>query len=186
MATVAETKLLTAEEFMEADLGEGTFELVRGEVVEVPRPTPEHGAVCASVTGSLWDYGRKSGLGYAVSNDAAVLTERDPDTVRGPDVCFYTHARWPRSQLGKGLPPVPPDLAVEVYSPGNRKGKMNKKISEYLEAGTLLVWVVNPSRRSVAIYRLDDEFPLVLGEDAVLENLPELPGFRCPLSDFFV
>ena len=36
MATVAQTKLMTAEEFMAADLGEGTFELVRGEVVEVP------------------------------------------------------------------------------------------------------------------------------------------------------
>ncbi len=150
------------------------------------RPTMEHGAVCASVTGALWDYGRKSGLGYPVSNDAAVLTERDPDTVRGPDVCYYTHARWPRSQLGKGLPTVAPDLAVEVFSPGNRKGEMTKKISEYLEAGTLLVWVVYPTRRTVVIYRPDDEIPLVLGEDAIVENLPELPGFRCPVADFFV
>ncbi len=43
MATVAKSKLLTAEEFMAADLGEGIFELVRGEVVEVPPPMPEHG-----------------------------------------------------------------------------------------------------------------------------------------------
>jgi Uma2 family endonuclease len=92
----------------------------------------------------------------------------------------------PRSQLGKGLSPVPPTLAVEVFSPGNRQGKMSKKVSEYLEAGTLLVWVVYPSRRSVMIYRSDEELPLTLGEDAVIENLPELPGFRCPVSDFFV
>jgi Uma2 family endonuclease len=186
MATVAKAKRLTAEEFMAADLGEGTFELVRGEIVEMPRPTPEHGRVCLNVGYALESFGRQTGLGYAISNDSAVVTERDPDTVRGPDVCFYTHARWSRSQLGKGLPPVPPDLAVEVYSPGNRKGEMSKKTSEYLEVGTLLVWVVYPSRRSVAIYHSDDEFPLVLGEDAVLENLPELPGFRCPVSDFFV
>ena len=49
MATVAQTKLLTAEEFMAADLGEGTFELVRGEIVEVPPAMPEHGVVCANV-----------------------------------------------------------------------------------------------------------------------------------------
>ena len=54
VATVTETKRLTAEEFMAADLGEGIFELVRGEIVEMARPTPEHGAVCASVTGTLW------------------------------------------------------------------------------------------------------------------------------------
>jgi Uma2 family endonuclease len=178
MATVAETKLLTAEEFMAADLGEGIFELVRGGIVELPEPTTEHGRVCVNVVYALESFGRQTGLGYAISNDSAVLTERDPDTVRGPDVCFCTHARWPRSQLGKGLPPVPPDLAVEVFSPGNRQGKMSKKISEYLEVGTLLVWVVYPARRSVMIYRSDDEIPLTLGEEAIIENLPELLGFR--------
>jgi Uma2 family endonuclease len=88
MATVTQTKLLTAEQFMAADLGEGTFELVRGEIVEVPLAMPKHGVVCANVCGTLWAYGRKSGYGYALSNDSAVVTERDPDTVRGPDVCF--------------------------------------------------------------------------------------------------
>jgi Uma2 family endonuclease len=186
MATAAEPKLLTAEEFMAADLGDGNYELVRGEIVEMPRPTPEHGRVCMNAGFALELFGRQTGLGYAITNDSAVLTERDPDTVRGPDVCFYTHARWPRSQLGKGLPPVPPDVAVEVYSPGNRRGKMNKKIWEYLEIGVLLVWVVYPETRTVAIHRMDDQPPLILREDAVIENLPELPGFRCPVSDFFV
>ena len=64
MATVTQTKLLTAEEFMAADLGEGTFELVRGEIVEVPPPMPEHGLVCANVAAILWNYGRQSGYGF--------------------------------------------------------------------------------------------------------------------------
>ena len=46
MATVTQTKLLTAEEFMAADLADGRFELVRGEVVRVPPTMPEHGRVC--------------------------------------------------------------------------------------------------------------------------------------------
>ena len=75
MATAAQPKLLTAEEFMAADLGEGTFELVRGEVVEVPPPMPEHGRVCVNSGFALESYGRQSGLGYALSNDSAVLTE---------------------------------------------------------------------------------------------------------------
>jgi Uma2 family endonuclease len=186
MATVAETKLLTAEEFMAADLGEGNFELVRGKVVFIPPGTPEHGLHCGNVCFALESYGRKTSYGYAISNSCPVLTERGPDTVRGIDVCFYSHARWPRSQLGKGLPPVPPDVAVEVFSSGNRPGEMIKRVSEYQEIGTLMIWVVYPARRSVVIHRPDDEPPLVLGEDAVLENLPELPGFRCPVSDFFV
>ena len=105
MATVAQPKLLTAEEFMAADLGEGNFELVRGEVVEVPPAMPDHGRVCGKAFFVLETYGRQTGLGYALSNDSAVVTERGPDTVRGPDVCFYSHARWPEFQVGPGLPP---------------------------------------------------------------------------------
>ena len=186
MATASQTKLLTAEEFMAADLGEGTFELVRGEVIVVPPTMPEHGRVCVN-TGFIFEtYGRQSGHGYALSNDSAVVTERGPDTVRGVDVCFYSHARWPRIQLGNTLPPVPPDVAVEVYSPSNRRGAMSQKVTEYLVAGTLMVWVIYPANRSVAIYRSDDEPPLVLREGGFIENLPELPGFRCAVADFFV
>jgi Uma2 family endonuclease len=186
MATVARTKLLTAEEFMAADLGEGTFELVRGEIVEVPPGMPEHGRVCVDAFFVIETYGRQTGLGYALSSDTAVLTERGPDTVRGADVCFYSHARWPRSQVGNTLPPVPPDLAVEVVSPSNRPGDLLRKISEYLEVGIPLVWVVHPKRRYVAVYRPNEAEPIFLREGEVLENLPELPGFRCSVADLFV
>jgi Uma2 family endonuclease len=186
MATATTTKLMTAQEFMAADLGAGNFELVRGEVVEVPPAMPEHGRVCGDVFYVLETYGRQTGRGYALSNDSAVQTERNPDTVRGADVCFYTHARWPRSEVGLDLPPVPPDLAVEVVSPGNRPGELYRKISEYLAAGVSLVWVVYPKQRCIVIHRPDGGAPLVLREDQVIENLPELPGFRCTVAEFFL
>jgi Uma2 family endonuclease len=177
---------MTAEEFMAADLGDGTFELVRGEVVEMPPPMAEHGRVCGNAFYALETYGRQTGRGYALRNDTAVLTERGPDTVRGADVCFYSNARWPRSEVGAKLPPVPPDLVVEVMSRATRPGRLTKRISEYLEAGVPMVWVVDPKNRRVAVYRPDEELPLVLEHDQVLEDSPELPGFRCAVADFFV
>jgi Uma2 family endonuclease len=185
MATATETKLMTAEEFMAADLGDGRFELVRGQVHELPPGTPEHGLVCGNVCFALESFGRQSGFGYSLIY-SAVLTERAADTVRGPDVCFYSHARWPRAQVGNSLPPVPPDVAVEVVSPGNRFAKIMTKVGEYLEAGVAIVWVVYPKRRQVVIYRINDEETISLHENDVIENLPELPGFRCTVSDFFV
>ncbi len=186
MATDVKTKLLTAEEFMAADLGDGTFELVRGEVIQVPPTMPEQGVVCANVVIALGNYGRQTGYGYPLANDSAGVTERGPDTVRGADVCFYSQERWPRSQVGSTLPPVSPDLVVEVYSPGNRRGKTLEKVVEYLAVGIPLVWVVYPKSRQVVIYRSADEPPDVLKQDAVIENLPALPGFRCPVADFFL
>src|SRR5271157_205049 len=177
MATDVKTKLLTAEEFMAADLGEGTFELVRGEVIQVPPPMPEHGRVCINVGFALESYGRQTGYGYALGNDSGVVTERGPDTVRGPDVCFYSHERWPRSQVGSTLPPVPPDLVVEVLAPGIRRGRSLEKVVEYLDAGFPLIWVIYLKGRQVVIYRSGEEAPYVLNQDDVIENLPELPGF---------
>jgi Uma2 family endonuclease len=147
---------------------------------------PKHGLVCANIAAILWNYGRASGYGFPVSNDSAVVTERAPDTVRGADVSFYSHARWPRAQVGDKLPPVPPDVAVEVVSPGNRVGMIMKKVAEYLQVGVSLVWVVYPKQRQVVVYRANDEAPITLNEEDTLENLPELPGFRCSVSDFFV
>ncbi len=184
MATTSKT-LLTAEEFMNLDLGEGTFELVKGEVVEVPPARLEHGIVCGNVYFALSSFGRATGYGYASTNDSAVVTERGPDTVRGADVCFYSYARLPRSEVTADLPPVVPDLVVEVYSPSNQPGKMLVKVVEYLNAGVPMVWVVNPERRNVTIYRNGDPVPTVLGDGDTIENLAELPGFRCAVADFF-
>lgn len=184
MATESTTKPITAEQFLETDWGEGLFELVRGEVVRVSPPMPEHGLVCWNLSGIFWDYVRRFGLGYCLSNDTSVLTERDPDTVRGADLCYYSNERWPRSEVGRALPPVTPDLAVEVVSPGNRPGAMLRKVSEYLAAGVLLVWVVDPKSKTLTMYR-PDAAPVVLGEGQAIENLPELPGFRCELADIF-
>ena len=183
MATVT---IVTADEFMKMDLGPGTFELVRGEVIEVPPPMPEHGRICLNSGFVLESFGRQTGYGYVICNDSAVQTERGPDTVRGADVCFYSHARWPRAEVGRSVPPVAPDLVIEVYSPGNRAGEMRAKVHEYLEAGALMVWVVHPVRKTVSVYRPDELDPAVFHEAEILEGFPELPGFRCAVAEFFV
>ena len=185
MATATTTKLMTAEEFMAADLGEGIYELVRGVVCELELPMPEHGRVSGDVMFVLELFGRRSKFGYCLAR-SAVLTNRAPDTVRGPDACFYSHARWPRAEVGDTLPPVPPDVAVEVVSPHDQMVAITKKVSEHVGAGVSLVWVVFPERRQIVIYRATEDETISLHENDVIENLPELPGFRCAVSDLFV
>ena len=185
MAPESTTKAITAEQFLETDWGDGIFELVRGEVVRMTPPRSEHGLICWTLSGLFWDYVRRAGLGYCFSNDAAIVTERNPDTVRGPDLCYYSEARWPRSEIGRTpLPPVAPDLAVEVVSPSNRPGAMLRKVGEYLDAGVLLIWVVDPRSRTLTMYR-PDAAAVVLREDQTIEDLPELPGFHCAVADIF-
>jgi Uma2 family endonuclease len=184
MATTTKA-LLTAEEFMERYDGERWYELVRGEVVQLSPPNFEHGYICLNIGSILRDYAKRSGLGAAVGNDAAVRTTRDPDTLRGADVAYYTYDRFPRTERKAVIPKVAPDLAVEVNSPSNRPGETRQKVTEYLNAGVLMVWVVDPESRTVSIERPNGAEPIVLNETDILENLPELPGFRCLVSEFF-
>lgn len=181
-ATATATRI-TADQFLKMDLGGGLFELVRGEIVEMPPLDYGHGYVCLNIGVLLHHFGRQTGHGHVASNDSAVGI--DEYSVRGADVCYYSEARWPRSQVGTGRPPVPPDLVVEVVSSHDRPGKVFEKVGEYLRAGVAMVWVVNPRTRRLTIYRGDDPTPRVLGEVDEVEGLPGLPGFRCRVAEFF-
>ena len=95
------------------------FELERGEVVEMPPPGKYHGFVCGNVAGILRDYCIQNGRGYVCTNDAGVIVEQDPDTVRGPDVTFYDDDQT-AADMERQYATVPPLLAVDVLSPNDR------------------------------------------------------------------
>src|SRR5262249_4424196 len=124
MSTAA-PKRMTAEEFNawvnRPENRDRHFELERGEVVEVSRPTLQHSVVCGNVTWALNNYVRRRRKGFVRGNDAGIVLERDPDTVRGPDVTLYEGV-----QNFDALPTRPSDLlprlAVEVLSPNDRWG----------------------------------------------------------------
>ncbi len=182
MATTTKTQI-TADEFFQMDLGEGLYELVRGEIVKVNPPEYWHGYLCGNVYTILREYGQRTGHGHAATNDSAVAVSEI--TVRGADICYYSEARWPRAQVGQGRPSVPPDLVVEVVSPNDRPGKVLEKVGEYLSAGVPMVWVLHAKQRNLTIYRGDDPTPMVLTEADIVDNLAELPGFRCPVAECF-
>ncbi|MHB1561595.1 MAG: Uma2 family endonuclease, partial [Isosphaeraceae bacterium] len=94
MATAELT--MTAREFgLRPDPGHPE-ELVRGRIVAMPPPDRRHGKVCTRSTGILDQFVTEHDLGHVLSNDSGVITERDPDTVRGADVAYYSYARLPR------------------------------------------------------------------------------------------
>src|SRR5688500_8056617 len=121
MSTVtgAAKKLITAEEFMNMpDPPDGSKqELLRGEIITMPPPKPRHAACCSEVHFILKSHVKANRLGILTCNDAGFVTEHDPDTVRGPDIAFWSAAR--ASELPEGYFEIPPDLAVEVISPSD-------------------------------------------------------------------
>ena len=109
MATAVQTKLMTAEEFMAADLGEGTFELVRGEVVEVPPTMPKHGRVCSKTGFVLESFGRQIRIWLQPPGPRRGDQSAGPTRSAVRMSASVSQAHWPESEIGDGLPPVPPD-----------------------------------------------------------------------------
>jgi Uma2 family endonuclease len=182
MATVE--CLLTAEEFGRRSDPGHPEELVQGRIIAMPPPQPRHGQVCTKVIRLLDRYVDEHDLGQVLSNDSGVVTERDPDTVRGADVSFYSYDRLPRGPIPRGYFAFPPNLIVEVCSPDDRWRDIITKVNEYLEAGVSAVIVLDPEPRTAFVFHAD-RAPQELGPDDEL-MLPDILGeFRVKVARFF-
>jgi Uma2 family endonuclease len=103
---------------------------------------------------------------------------------RKPDVVYVRVARFPGGEMPVGDLFFAPDLVVEVLSPGNSGIEVDDKLDEYLAAGVGLVWIVNPDRRTLHMFRADGTNRRYRASE-ILENEPLLPGFRLPLAGIF-
>jgi Uma2 family endonuclease len=181
---MATHQLVTAEELERMGEQDFGYELVRGELVPVTPAGDEHGTLAALIAGALTAFVRPRQLGV-VQVEAGYILARNPDTVRGPDVAFVSRER--RAALGgrrRGFIPGAPDLAVEVRSTDTTLVELSAKGREYLDAGTRLVWLVDPQSQTVQVHEPGRE-PRVVSVGAVLDGGDVLPGFALPLAELF-
>ena len=174
--------LVTADEFAQMSF-DGPVELVRGEIVEMTRPGGVHGFACVRSTVVLDGWASRTPNYVVLANDTGVITNRDPDTVRGPDVFVVRRARLPEGRIPQGNFPIAPEVCIEVRSPHDRWSEIIQKVSEYLVIGVQEVWVIDPERRRVHVYFADTE-PDVLEVGSTLRSRT-LPEFECSVDEFF-
>lgn len=159
------------------------YELIDGELVEMPEMGAKSSWVGTELYFRLRSFLEQSKLGIAAGSDAsfACWPER-PKHVRKPDVSFI------RCDPNRFVLPdvnyrLAPELVVEVISPNDLASELDEKIQEFLDAGTRLLWIVNPVLRTVLIRRADGTLQL-LNDPAELTGEDVLPGFKVALADF--
>ncbi|QDU64132.1 hypothetical protein Pan216_50210 [Planctomycetes bacterium Pan216] len=182
MAT-AEKPITLRDYFDRPDIDEPT-ELVRGVIVPLNRPSPRHGDICARLCIELGIYLQRHDLGRVITNDSGVITERHPDTLRGPDVAYYSYQRMPKGPAPQDPNPSPPELVFEVRSPHDRWPGLLRKVAEYLGAGVEVVCVVDPASRSLRVFSADDPGTMV-EEDEELTFPGLLDGFSLKVRQLF-
>ena len=177
-------KLLTADDLLRLDAEGVRGELIRGELSETMPAGLRHGKIITKLIARLGSFIEPRKLGALVGSDSGVWLERDPDTVREPDIAFFSAEKIPLDADIPGYAEEVPELVVEVVSPSDRRAAINDKALMWLRYGARLVWVVRPDARAVDVHR--EGSPVVaLGESDALDGMDVLPGFSCAVRDFF-
>lgn len=172
--------LITAAELLQTPQANKRVDLVRG-ILRVREPAGYlHGEITARLSKLLMDHIDVRTLGRVVAAETGFKLHADPDTVRAADIAFIRRARLPDPRP-PGYPALAPDLTVEVLSPGDRPGETLVKVADWLNAGTALVWVIDPDRGVARVYRADGTETLVSRGDT-LDGEDVVPGFSCVLG----
>lgn len=176
--------LMTLSDFEKAAARLGPCELVRGEVIPLSPAGFWHGRIVVNVATLLQIWCRQTGLGRVLGGEVGLVVEKEPGTVRGADVAYFSYERLPAQIKPEGFSVVPPNLAVEVVGKGQGWRQMVEKAGEYLQMGVDRVWILDPRTRRIHIFQSEAE-PNALGSGQTLSDDLILPGFSCPVDELF-
>ena len=182
--TTTGARLLTADDLLRLYSKGVRGELIRGVLCETMPAGQRHGKIVARLVAALVNFAEPAALGTVVASDSGVWLERDPDTVREPDVVFTSIQRLALDEDVTGYAEVVPDLVVEVASPSDSRREVHDKAHMWLSHGVRLVWVVHPETRTVDVHRPDHDVATLREQDA-LDGLDVLTGFTCDVSAVF-
>ena len=184
VAMTTKTRLMTAEELLAMpDDGYHHYELIRGELKTMPPSAHPHGRQANRVNLRMSTYVADNELGETYIADTGFVIERNPDTVLAPDASFVRRERTVEVDDSEVYFPGPPDMAVEVISTHDRLTEVAAKVAQYLDAGTLMVIVVNPRNRTVQVHTPGGVISLTEGD--TLDGGDVLPGWSMPVADIF-
>jgi len=189
MSENAAVVLMTSEEFFALpDVPDVRQRLFRGELREEPvtKRNPFHSRTTAIISHYLWAWTltQPHPQGEVYDGEAYFRIRRNPDTNVGIDVAYAAADLSATMTAKTKYLDGPPLLAVEVLSPNDTVEEVTDTVAEYLACGVMLVWIVNPFAKVVAVHRpnVAAEF---LDASGTLVGDPEMPGLRVRVRDVF-
>jgi Uma2 family endonuclease len=175
---------VTAEQLLQMEDDGFRYDLIYGELDQMPLAGGRHGDVAAELGALLRIYAKQNRLGKVLAAETGFLMARNPDVVLGPDVSFIRAERIPTGGVPDGYFLGAPDLAVEVISPSQSRPKIERKAAIFLAHGAQAVVILDPKRRTATIHRANAPVEK-LSEADTLDLGFVVPGFSVPLADLF-
>jgi Uma2 family endonuclease len=163
--------------------GDVSFELHHGRLVAVSPPGAAHGFLQNLIANALTTLGQMKGVGRAYT-EVGIVLDRNPDHIVGADNAFITSRSLPAREAPEGYLETIPQLVVEVRSKNDTVTEIATKVTDYLNAGVQLVWVVDSDTDTVTEHRPNSK-PKVYHKADSLTCEDIIPGFRLPLAELF-
>lgn len=174
---------MTADDLLRLNVRDKRTELIKGTLIVREPAGFRHGQIAAELSALLRNHVQAGDLGFVLAAETGFKLASEPDTVRAADVAFVRKDRLPEPPV-TGYAALAPDLVVEVLSPDDRPGEVLAKVADWLDAGTRLIWVIDPKRRHVLTYRANGD-ETITDERGSLDGEDVLPGFACPVRSLF-
>jgi Uma2 family endonuclease len=181
---VVADQIITADELLRMPDNGFRYELVQGELRRMSPAGFHHGRLIMNIATPLDQHVRAQNLGIVCAAETGFRLTTDPDTVRAADVAFIRQARVTPETDIEGYWPGAPDLAIEVISPHDLYTEVDEKVTDWLDAGTRMVVVVNPRKRTATIYRSLTQI-MVLREQETLDGSDVVPGWILAVAAIF-
>jgi len=176
-------KYWTADELFDLPADNNRYELVQGELIPMSPTTILHGKLLVRMGHFLFEFVDRHDLGDVYGGDSGFILGKNPDVVRAPDVAFVRRERI-EDVPETGFWELAPDLVVEIISPSESAGMVKDKVTDYLTAGTRMIWLIFPRTQSAQVYHSLDQSRILTPADS-LEGEDVLPGFSLPLKELF-
>jgi Uma2 family endonuclease len=172
---------MTVTEFWEQYAGQA-YELIRGEVVDTSPVGFLNGMVASQLAWKLGSFAESNRLGSVAAGKVGI--ELSSHTLCAVDIAFISIDKLSLITQPQKYLPFPPDLAVEIVSPGDTPGEVQDKLDLYLEAGTRMVWIVYPDLKKVVAHQADGRMQSV-GVGGRLDGGEVLPGLSLAVGKIF-
>lgn len=179
---VPQQRQLTLQKFLKLPEEKPALEYVHGVVTQKVPPKAHHSVLQYALSELVNTSCRPLRIAYAFPE----LRTTFAGASVVPDVAVFTWERIARDARGQLVNDVfePPDIAIEIVSPGQRIAQQVEHCAWYVGNGVRIALMVNPRDSSVTVFR-PDEPPVVLRGAAAIDVVDVLPGFELTVDTLF-
>jgi len=172
---------MTLDEFLALPEEETSLEFDDGLVTPKMAPQVDHSSLQADLAERLNLVARGQRTGRAFTELRMVTPGWSPV----PDVSYFRKERiQPATRRRFGSLDIPPDIAVEILSPGQSLGETIRKCQRYAGLGVSISLVVDPDDETVYDIRPDEPLRVLRGDDAI-DLEPVLADFNVTVQALF-